>query len=94
MNLCASPNYRKCRADRQKRKSMAGVAAREKKRLAAAAECGTWTTRRCEFEASFSPCGRYVGLRAINGQWHRCGSERAVRGALATALWNMRPKCT
>ncbi len=62
-------------------------AAKERKRLATAAECGTWATRLCQFEASFSPCGRYVGLLAINGPWQRCGSERAVRGAMAKVLW-------
>lgn len=77
--------YARCKAMRN---------AKERKRLARAAECGTWTTRRCEFEASFSPCGRYVGLRAVNGPWTRCGSERAVRGALATVLWNRRLSCT
>ncbi len=40
--------------------------------------------------ASFSPCGRYVGLRAMNGSWHRCASERAVRGAMAKVLWGNR----
>lgn len=86
--MCASPSYWKRRSDKQKRKSRLGVLGRERKRLALAAECGNWTTRRIEFEASFSPCGRYVGLRALNGPWTRCGSERAVRGALATVLWN------
>ena len=65
-------------------------AAKERKRLAIAAECGTWTMRLCQFEASFSPCGRYVGLRAMNGSWHRCASERAVRGAMAKVLWGNR----
>jgi len=79
------------RLERKRKQCAAMRAAKERKRLAAAAECGSWTTRRVEFEASFSPCGKYVGLRAVNGPWTRCGSERAVRIALGRVLWRHKP---
>lgn len=86
--------YKQRRRNAMRQKCATMRAAKERKRLAIAAECGTWATRRCEFEASFSPCGRYVGLRAINGPWTRCGSERSVRGALAKVIWTRGRKCT
>jgi len=36
-----------------------------------------------------SPDGRTVAVHAHGrAEWYRCGSERAVRGALARMLWN------
>lgn len=62
-------------------------AAKDRKRIADAEKCGQWVTRRLVFDVSFSPCGRYVGLRSESGRWQRCGSERAVRGRLASVLY-------
>jgi hypothetical protein len=41
---------------------------------------------------SASPDGRHVAIKASHGRndWHRCGSERAVRGALAGIIWRMK----
>ena len=42
------------------------------------------------------PDGRSMALRACTGaeEWYRCGSERAVRGALARMLWAKMMKAT
>ena len=86
--------YKQRRRNAMRQKCAAMRAAKEHKRIERATECGTWAMRLCQFEASFSPCGRYVGLRAINGPWQRCGSERSVRGALANVLWTRGRQCT
>jgi ferric-dicitrate binding protein FerR (iron transport regulator) len=39
-----------------------------------------------------APDGRHIELHAASerGEWRRCGSERAVRGALAKMMWRMK----
>ena len=61
-------------------------AAKERKRLARAAECAGWTRHEYKLVFTVSPDGRAVGL-AVNGKWCRCGSERTIRALLARAIW-------
>ena len=87
-----SPNYRKYRRERQLRRSRAGVEARERKRLERAATDPGWrrvATLLLIVEAA--PDGQHIALN-VHGQrdWYRCGSERAVRGALEKMMWGKR----
>jgi len=74
-------------AERKKEIISAIREAKAKTRMERAAKLPKWTKRNVVFYVSFSPCGKYVGLRAVNGQWTRCGSERAVRATLGRVLW-------
>lgn len=90
---CASPSYRKRRHQRMLQASRAGVEARKRKRLSAAAHAPGWTLVRTAWLAVYAaPDGRHIEIHAASerGQWRRCGSERAVRGALADIIWRMR----
>lgn len=60
--------------------------AKERKRLAAVAECGMWKIHEHLLRFSVSPCGRFVAVR-VGESWERCGSERSVRAVLARAIW-------
>ena len=80
-------SIRSIRKQRKADKCAAMRAAKERKRIADAEKCGQWVTRRVVFDVSYSPCGRYAGVRSESGKWHRCGSERAVRGLLASVLY-------
>ena len=85
----------KRRSEIQTAKSRAGVLARERNRMLWAEECGEWTrVKTLILVVSAAPDGRNVGLWAAGcGEtWQRCGSERAVRGALAKLLWGKRTK--
>lgn len=76
-----------------RKRAMAGVAARERIRMAAAAGEPGWRLVLVVWLAVYAaPDGRRVELHAASerGQWRRCGSERAVRGALGNILWRMR----
>lgn len=89
-----SPNYLKCKREKQLAKSRAGVMARERNRSAMAATDPGWrrvATMMLIVEAA--PDGRHVAIHA-HGQrdWHRCGSDRAVRVALAKMLWGTKQK--
>lgn len=93
MKLRASPNYRKRRRERLLQRSRLGVQARERKRLERANEFGSW--RRVAtvlLVVHAAPDGRHMAINAVHGagEWMRCGSERAVRAALARALWGLR----
>ena len=92
MTPCASPTYRKRRRERLLRASRAGVAARERNRLARAEESGKWPrVRSLLLIVTASPDGRHVGIHAHDtGAWYMCGTERAVRAALAKMLWGSR----
>jgi hypothetical protein len=92
MKCCASPTYRKRRRERLLRASRAGVAARERIRRESCADSGAWPLVRAVWIAVYAaPDGRHIELHAASerGHWVRCGSERAVRGALATIIWKM-----
>ena len=69
-------------------------AAKERKRLAAGAECEGWKRVGTFLVIVHAgPDGRSVGISARScGEWYRCGSERAVRGALARMFWRLRGK--
>ena len=82
-----SPSYYNRKRDKQLEKSLKGVAARQAKRLAA---------NPVEWRRVFallvvghaSPDGRTLALQAHGcADWHKCGSERAVRGALAKMMF-------
>ena len=82
-----SPNYRKRRREKQLHKSRAGVLARERKRLAFDPDRENWrVVRTCLMRVWAGPDGRSMAIY-IDGTMFRRGSERAVRGALARALW-------
>lgn len=91
--MSSQPQRRKARRyrDIQRRKSLSGVAGRERlRRERNASECGAWplvASRLICVHAS--PDGRNVAMHAwgCGGAWYRCGTERAVRGALAKLLW-------
>lgn len=84
-----SPTYRKRRRDRQIERSRKGVAARERIRQERMKDCPGW--RRCFtllVVGHASPDGRHLALNAHGTPvWYRCGSERAVRAALAGMMW-------
>lgn len=66
-------------------------AAKERRRLESRE--GEWRlVRVVELRVFAAPDGRHVELHAQSerGFWARCGSERAVRGAVARVLWRMR----
>lgn len=82
-----SPTYYRKRQARLTARAMKGVAAKERKRLAS--DPGEW---RRVFSLLIvghaSPDGRTLALQAHSTRtWYRCGSERAVRGALAKMMW-------
>jgi hypothetical protein len=87
-----SPTYRKRRRQRLLQRSRKGVVARERKRMAEAETDPQWRrvwTGIVTVDAA--PDGRHVALRAHgHREWFRCGSERAVRGALARLLWGLK----
>lgn len=64
-------------------------AAKERKRIATAAECEGWKrVGMFLVVVHAAPDGKSVALQAHGCEtWERCGSERAVRGALARMLW-------
>ena len=81
-----SPTYYKLRRAKLQRRSRLGVEARAKKRMLMGED---WKTFERVLRVAFSPCGRYVSVESPTG-WHRCGSERTVRAAIARALWKCR----
>ncbi len=84
-----SPNYWNRKRDRQLCKSLAGVAARERKRRERTATDPGWSrVATLLVTVDAAPDGRSVALHA-HGQrdWFRCGSERAVRGALVRVIY-------
>lgn len=80
----------KTRLQAQLRRCAAMRSAKERKRLSRADECGAWPrVRSVLLVINAAPDGRTMALRYSDGsgEWHRCGSERAVRGALARLMW-------
>ena len=86
MNYCMVYKNRKLRRDRVLRRCAAMRAAKERKRLALAAECGAWTRHEYQLVFTIAPDGRAVGLQ-VGDEWYRCGSERTIRALLAKAIW-------
>lgn len=85
-----SPNYWKCKKAKQLQNSLAGVRARERKRAADVATLPGWRRVRTLLLAVWAgPDGRSAAIYC-DGEQFRCGSERAVRGALAKMLWGDR----
>lgn len=88
-----NPTRRKLRRrnEIQRRKSAAGVAARERLRMERNADLPTrWPLVRSVLLSVYAaPDGRHMALRAADGcgEVHLCGSERATRGALARMIW-------
>ena len=89
-----SPTYRKQRRERRLRSSRAGVRKREEIRRERNKECEGWKRVGTFLVIVHAgPDGRSVGISARScGEWYRCGSERAVRGALARMLYSKRTK--
>lgn len=91
--FCASPTYRKRRRAKLLRRSRLGVQARERQRTQSLREAPGW--RRVAtviLTVDAAPDGRHIEIEAHggSGSWRRCGSERAVRGALTRMLWEGR----
>ena len=89
-----SPTYRNRRRERRLRSSLAGVRKREENRSELNKECEGWK-RVGTFlvVVHAAPDGRTMALQAHGCEtWERCGSERAVRGALARMLYSKRTK--
>jgi hypothetical protein len=83
-----SPNYYQRRRLKAREKAMRGVEARQRKRLADCESAPGWRRVRTLLIAVYAhDDGRHVGLRVNGGEWYRCGSERAVRAALARMLY-------
>lgn len=84
-----SPTLCKRRRERQLKASRAGVKAREQNRLARLKDCEGWKRVGTFLVVVHAgPDGRTMALQAHGCErWERCGSERAVRGALARMLW-------
>jgi hypothetical protein len=89
--------YRKSRRtialDAKRARCAAMRAAKERKRLDSCGDSGSWPLVRAVWLAVYAaPDGRYIEIHAASdrGHWQRCGSERAVRGAVSTILWGMR----
>ena len=84
-----SPTYRKRKTLRLHARAMAGVAARERNRIARNSDCGEWKrVATLVVLVNAAPDGRTVAIQASGrGDWHLCGSERAVRGALARMIY-------
>jgi len=88
-----SPTYRKRRRERLLRASRAGVEERERRRAESMRDAPGWRHVRDVWLSVYAaPDGRNVELHAVSerGQWRRCGSERAVRGAMADIIWRMK----
>jgi hypothetical protein len=89
--------YRKSRRtlvlERKRQRCAAMRAAKERKRTESCADKhGGWPLVRSVWLAVYAaPDGRHLELHAASerGQWVRCGSVRAVRGALAKLLWRL-----
>jgi hypothetical protein len=73
--------------------SRAGVEAKARKRMERAAFAGAWP-RVFTFlvVGHAAPDGKTLALAATGGtgEWRWCGSERAVRAALARVMWRKR----
>jgi hypothetical protein len=89
-----NPTHRKLRRrnDIQRRKSAAGVAARERLRMERNADLPTrWPLVRSVLVCVYAaPDGRHVALRAADGvgEVHVCGSERTTRAAVSRMLYH------
>lgn len=68
------------------RRAMAGVAARQAKRDALAAESGGWTQYSYVLQFAVDPSGRFVALTTDNGPMI-CGSLRTIRSKVAQAIF-------
>lgn len=78
------------RYERKVAKCAAMRAAKERKRQAQLEKCGQWErVATVMLIIHAAPDGRSIALRACGGrgEWMRCGTERAVRGALARVMW-------
>ena len=95
IELSMSPTYHKQCRERRLRSSRAGVQKREENRRERTKDCEDWKrVGTFLLVVHAAPDGRNVASQAHNcATWYRCGSERAVRGALARMLWNPPPPC-
>ena len=89
----ASKAYRDRQLARRREWSRRAHAAKERKRLTAGAgEPGWRMVRSVWLEVWAAPDGRTMEFHVASeqGQWRRCGFERAARGALADIFWRMK----
>jgi hypothetical protein len=86
-----SPGYYKRLKARRLERSRKGVAARERKRLGETFDGPDWSRVRTMIVGVYAHRdGLRVGIW-IDGKPWKCGSERAVRGALARVLYRRKP---
>ena len=72
-------------------------AAKARRRVELAGVCGGWErVATLVLMVSAAPDGRSIAVRACHGrgEWQRCGSVRAVRGALTRLIWSQRDHAT
>ena len=82
-----SPNYWKRKREKQLAKSLAGVRARERKRLAETFDGPEWTRVKTLLVAVYAHRdGRHVGLW-MDGKGMVVGSERTMRAKLARVMY-------
>ena len=95
--MAYNPKARRMRRNRdlQRKRSLAGVAARERNRLARAQECETWETvgHFC-LTVTANNKERAMGLQAWgpSGLWTRVGTHRACVAALARMIGEARER--
>lgn len=94
MKLSAFYGMRKARRERVLCRCAGMRAAKERKRLDRAKECEGWKRVGTFLVVVHAgPDGRTMAIQAHGcDTWTRCGSERAVRGALARMLWERRER--
>ena len=83
----------KRRREKTLRKCSAMRAAKARRHAERAAECGSWErVATVLLHVTAAPDGRTIGIRYADGrgEWHRCGSERAVMGALRSVIYGRR----
>ena len=86
----ASKTYIRKHLERRKAWSRNAHAAKARKRAESMADAPGWTCTGTYMLRTFaSPDGRTMELHLYGGkrEWCRCGSERAVRGALAQMIY-------
>jgi len=92
IELGMSPSYWKRRREKMLARSRKGVAARERKRMEFDPDREGWKVAGTYLVRVWAaPDGRSVAMD-VSGRTQRCGSERAVRGALARAFWGAEGK--
>lgn len=88
--------YLRKRRAKLRERAMKGVAARERLRIERVESVGNWQKIGVLLVAmKAAPDGKHMAI-AVHGRldWTICGTERAVRSALARAMWKRFKVCT